>query len=125
MEALGNAGPATFGKMLDAVIAKGGNRLIAGGLGAALGGGLGHEAVGALIGASGVGPGGLGGYIARLRTNAEARRRMKAALAATSTGQRATAEMYRNAPWLSQAVRQAIYARGAAVTNKDLFILLT
>ena len=113
MEALGDAGPATFGKMLDVVIAKGGNRLIAGGLGALGGGALGHEAIGALIGASGIGPGGLGGYMARMRTNAKARRAMKAALAATSTGLPATADMYRGAPWASQAARQAIYARGA------------
>ena len=121
MEALGNAGPATFGKMLDYAIAHGANKGIGIAAGTLGGGVIGHAALGALAGASGLGAGtgGIGGYIARMRTNAAARRAMKAALAATSTGQRATADMFRGAPWASQAARQAIYARGASGEGGD------
>ena len=119
MAALGNAGPNEFGKMADYLLAKGGNKAVAAGIGALGAGPFGHAALGALAGASGVGPGGIGGYLARLRTNAAARRAMKAALAATSTGQRATADMFRGAPWYSQAARQALYARGASGDSGD------
>ena len=104
--------------MADALIAHGTNR----GIGSVIGGG--QAALSAMPPwgrwRARLGWGrGIGAYLARLRTNAAARRAMKAALAATSTGLPATAEMYRGAPWASQAARQAIYARGAAGEGGD------
>ena len=73
--------------------------------------------LGAVIGAlEGKSTGGLGGALARYPSNAAIKRAIKAAQAATSTGQTATPGMYRS-PWPArgaQAALPVVYGVGAA-----------
>lgn len=116
MEDLANQAPGPIGQAMQSLAARGINM----GTHAALGGGVGalvgDPALGTLLGAERMGTGGIGGYLTRAFTNPAARRAILAARAATSSGQPATAAMYRNAPWLSQAARPGVYAAGAANT---------
>ena len=80
----------------------------------AIAGGMGHGFLGGTAGAVAA-PlvGALANKTIGLLRQRDAKRAMKAALAATSTGLPATADQFRNAPWLSQAARQALYANAA------------
>jgi hypothetical protein len=78
-----------------------------------LGGLAGHADIGSIIGL--LAGKESKGSLAQAYRNYQARKAMKAALASTSQpGVYVNADSYRNAPWLRQAARQAVYARGAS-----------
>ena len=115
MEKLAQSGPSQFNEMVRNLTAMGVNHGVSAGMGALGGGALGHATLGAIIGATqGTGKADVGKAAVQWYTNKAARRAMKAAIAATSSGLKATPDMYRKAPWLSQGGRQAVYGEEAA-----------
>ena len=115
MEDLANAGPSKFSEMAQNLGALGINHGVSAGIGALGGGALGHATLGAILGATqGTGKADVGKSIMQAYNTRAAKRALEAAIAATSTGQPATADMFRSAPWLRQAARQGVYGYGAS-----------
>ena len=128
MTELANAGPGKLNQWLQTKAAQGINTGVKGGLigtlGHTLGGALGDPGLGAILGAEqGItkNAGGIGGFLVNpaanrlpIASNASARRAIKAARAAVSSGQPATAAMYQGYPWIRKAAQTGLMSEAAA-----------